>query len=451
MHDGAPSAWPRFACHILRNVWSQKPCGQKPAQLCRTLLLSDTISYSSEFKGQTFTDLNLEVESMPVVQHELLNVEQGIHDTRSRISNANNAASVSMQRLAGGLSDGVDVVTVNNGYLSLQLLPTRGMGVWKADADGMPVKWNSPVERPVHPTFVDQMRRGGIGWLDGFNELICRCGLGWHGAPGTDTIVDNNGKVVSEQFLPLHGRIANLPAHRVSATIDADHVSVTGVVDEGCLFGGRLRLESTLTTPVGSSIFQIIDVVTNLGGQPAEVEMLYHCNIGEPVLGEGSICHTAAIEVAPRNDRAAEGISMWNIFEGPTTGFAEQVYYTKAATDEAGQGIAVLTDAESKLAFCMRFDTSTLPFFVLWKNTQAAADGYVTGLEPGSSFPNPRNAERRGGRVINLAPGESVTFRLQFEIATERYRVRQLLDEVTSLQVATARTVHSSPKPEWTP
>ena len=351
----------------------------------------------------------------------------------------------------GGLSDGVDVVTLNNGRLSLQLLPTRGMGVWKGELDGVPLKWNSPVERPVNPAFVDQMRRGGIGWLDGFNELICRCGLGWHGAPGTDTIRDDQGNVISEQFLPLHGRIANIPAHRVAATLDAERISVTGIVDEGCLFGGRLRLESTLTTAVDSNSFQIVDVVTNLGGQPAEVEMLYHCNFGEPFLGEGSVCHTASTEVAPRNERAAEGMSMWNLFHGPTPGYAEQVYFTKAAVDTAGWGVAVLTDAESQRAIRVRFDTSTLPWFVLWKNTQATADGYVTGLEPGSSFPNPRNAERRGGRVLCLAPGASVTFRLDFEVALEKSRVRQIVDEVTALQVQTPRTVHQNLKPEWSP
>ncbi len=388
---------------------------------------------------------------MPVVQHDLLNVDEGIHDTRSRLSNARNGASVTMHRMTGGLSDGVDVVTVNNGRLSLQLLPTRGMGVWRGEVDCVPLKWNSPVERPVNPAYVDQMRRGGIGWLDGFNELICRCGLGWHGAPGTDTILDEDGKVVSEQFLPLHGRIANIPAHRVSASVDADKVTVTGWVDEGCLFGGRLRLEATLTTAIDSTEFEITDVITNLGAQPAEVEMLYHCNIGEPFLGEGSMCHTASHEVAPRNDRAAEGLSMWNLYQGPTPGFAEQVYYTRAATNESGEGIAMLCDADSTKAFVVRFDTSTLPWFILWKNTQAAEDGYVTGLEPGSSFPNPHGDERKGGRLITLAPGESVTFRLRFEVATERARVRRLLDAVTELQVATPRVVHESPKPEWTP
>ncbi len=383
------------------------------------------------------------------MQHELINVDTGIHDTTTRLPGRSAAWSASMRRLAGGLSDGVDVVTLDNGRLSLDILPTRGMGIWRGMIDGIPVKWDSPVERPVHPAFVDQMRRGGIGWLDGFNELVCRCGLGWHGAPGTDVIRDAAGNVVSEQFLPLHGRIANLPAHCVTVEERDDVVSVTGIVEEASLFGGKLRLESALATTVNSNRFEITDVVHNLGSRPAEVEILYHCNFGRPFLGAGSTLHTAASEVAPRDKRAAQGISMWNLFEGPTTGYAEQCYLAKAAADSSGWGMALLADAETEHAVCVRFDTSTMPWFVLWKNTQAEEDGYVAGLEPGSSFPNLRTVERREGRVIQLPPGQSVTFRLSIEVASNRREVRRLLDEVTELQVAHPRVVHSEPKAQW--
>ena len=383
------------------------------------------------------------------MQHDLINVDKGVHDTAIRLVGRNEAWKVSMRRLAGGVSDGVDVVTLDNGRLSLEILPTRGMGIWRGMIDGVSVKWDSPVERPVHPMFVDQLRRGGIGWLDGFNELVCRCGLGWHGAPGNDVVRDADGNTVSEQFLPLHGRIANLAAHRVTVEEHGDVIAIKGIVDEASLFGGRLRLESTLTTQVNSNRFEITDVVHNLGSQPAEVEILYHCNIGRPFLGEGSALHTAASEVAPYNDRAAEGISMWNLFEGPTTGFAEQCYLAKAAADSTGWGMALLADAETEYAVCVRFDTSTMPWFVLWKNTQAEADGYVAGLEPGSSFPNLRTVERREGRVILLPTGQSVTFRLSMEVASSHREVRRLLDEVTALQVALPQVVHSTPKAEW--
>lgn len=396
---------------------------------------------------------------MATVHHSLLNVDQLIHDTQTLLNSAAPGCShlrgdwsVRMQRLHGGLSDGLDVITVQNGRLQLQLLPSRGMGVWRGSVDGVPLQWKSPVERPVHPAFVDPLRRGGIGWLDGFNELICRCGLGWHGAPGTDVIHDENGNVVSEQFLPLHGRIANLPAHQVDVSLsDADggSIAVTAIVDEASMFGGRLRLQSTLTTALNSAEFHITDVVTNLGSSPAEVEMLYHCNIGEPFLGEGSVFHGAASEIAPRDQRAAEGINMWNVCAGPTPGYSEQVYFTRPAANAEGCGLAVLANAAEDLAFGVRFDTSTLPWFVLWKNTQPLQDGYVIGLEPASSFPNLRTIERKHGRVRQLPAGASVAFHLSFVAATQRDQVRQLLDEVTALQVATPRTVHNTPHPNW--
>ncbi|MFM7925433.1 MAG: DUF4432 family protein, partial [Planctomycetaceae bacterium] len=98
---------------------------------------------------------------------QLIDVDNGIHETQNRISAAAGAAFIGMTRLHGGMSDGVDVVTINNGRLQLKLLPTRGMGVWKGEIDGVPVQWNSPVQRPVHPNWVDPMRLGGIGWVDG--------------------------------------------------------------------------------------------------------------------------------------------------------------------------------------------------------------------------------------------------------------------------------------------
>ena len=41
------------------------------------------------------------------------------------------AGRIDKYTLRGGVSDGVDVVEVHNGRLSLALLPTRGLGLWK--------------------------------------------------------------------------------------------------------------------------------------------------------------------------------------------------------------------------------------------------------------------------------------------------------------------------------
>src|SRR5688572_15924870 len=89
--------------------------------------------------------------------------------------------SVSKRTLRGGLRDGVDLIEVHNGALSFAVLPTRGMGLWRGDYHGLALGWRAPVLGPVHPKFVDESGRNGLGWLDGFDELMVRCGLGWMG------------------------------------------------------------------------------------------------------------------------------------------------------------------------------------------------------------------------------------------------------------------------------
>ena len=386
----------------------------------------------------------------------LIDTNNQIHDTNTVIDAQSKGVrgdaqwSIRMTRLLGGLSDGVDVIWLDNGCTKLAILPTRGMGIWKGSVVDVPLEWNSPVEQPVNPAFVDQMRRGGIGWLDGFNEIVCRCGLSWHGAPGTDVIKDDGGNVISEQFLPLHGRIANLPAHKVTVEVsDEGEIKVVGVVDEASMFGGKLRLTATLTTHIGSNTFEISDTVQNLGSADAEVEMLYHCNFGRPFLEKGSQLHLAAEEVAPRDPRAAEDVDTWTSYREPIPGYAEQCYFAKPVTGEDNRALAVLADSASTNALALRFDTQTLPWFTLWKNTQAEEDGYCTGLEPGSSFPNLKTFEREQGRVLSLGSQETVTFDFAVSVATDAESTAALVDEVKQLQGEKELKLHAQPHPEW--
>ena len=85
--------------------------------------------------------------------------------------------SVRKRTLRGGLRDGVDVVEVAAGACRLTLIPTRGMGIWRAWIGDVPIGWQSPIHGPVHPRCVPLSDPGGLGWLDGFDELLVRCGL----------------------------------------------------------------------------------------------------------------------------------------------------------------------------------------------------------------------------------------------------------------------------------
>ena len=78
----------------------------------------------------------------------------------------------------------MDLIQVSNGPLEFSIVPTRGMNIWKGSHLGHRLGWDSPVaDGPVNPAFVNLSGLGGLGWLDGFDELLARCGLVWSGAP----------------------------------------------------------------------------------------------------------------------------------------------------------------------------------------------------------------------------------------------------------------------------
>ena len=196
--------------------------------------------------------------------------------------------SISKRTLQGGPSAGIDVVTLNNGILSIDVMPTRGMGFWKGTYRGKPLGWKSPVRFPVHPSLVSLDSQRGSGWLTGFNEWMCRCGLKSIG-PATNALSEEGGVKSTEHSSTLHGRIANIPAHFVSTmvdTADGGRVSVRGIADESALFGPALRLDTSLHMTAGSNTFEVDDSVTNCSDVPSEMQIMYHINFGPPLLGE---------------------------------------------------------------------------------------------------------------------------------------------------------------------
>jgi hypothetical protein len=356
--------------------------------------------------------------------------------------------SIRKRTLHGGLRDGIDLIEVHNGALSFSVLPTRGMGLWHGDYHGLSLGWRAPVEGPVHPKYVNLADRGGLGWLAGFDELLCRCGLSSSGPPGEDVWTDAAGKT-QRQHLTLHGRIANLPAQAVEVSVSLDppyELSVTGEVEEAALFFPQLHLATTYTTVPGSNRLVIFDRVINRGARPAEMELLYHVNLGPPFLEAGSRVLAPIRQVAPLTQRAAEGVDTFDTYGAPTAGFAEQVYVYELLSDNRGQTLALLTTAAADKAVCLRFPTSVLPCFTVWKNTMALEEGYVTGLEPATNYPNFRGFERKQGRVRSLAPGASWSARWSIEVADNPQAVVALLTEVATLQAHAKAVVHRTPQ-----
>jgi hypothetical protein len=361
--------------------------------------------------------------------------------------------SIRKRTLHGGLRDGIDLIEVDNGALAFAILPTRGMGIWRGHYRGCHLGWKAPLSGPVHPKFVNVSERGGLGWLAGFDEWVVRCGLASNGPPGEDIYTDRQGRG-RRDVLQLHGRIANHPAHYVEVRVGLDppfELSVVGEVEEAGLFAPRLHLTASVTTIPGSNRFVFHDRIENRGAEPVEMQILYHCNFGPPFLEAGSRVVAPIREVSPINKRAAEGIDTLETYAGPAAGFAEQVYCYDLLGDAGGRTLALLYNHAADKGVAVRFNRRELPCFTVWKNTAAMEDGYVTGLEPATNFPNFKTFERQQGRVPVLPPGGHWESHWSIEVHDNSAGVAGVLQEIVSLQSQTKALVHRTPQARFSP
>ncbi len=343
--------------------------------------------------------------------------------------------SVRKSVLHGGRQEGVEVVEVDNGKLRFTVVPTRGMSVYQVVMGELRLGWDSPVKGLVHPKYINLDTRQGLGWLEGFNEWMVRCGLEFFGAPGTDEFIDNTGKK-STMDLTLHGKIGNTPASAVEVIVERQapyRIAVRGRVEEAALHGPKLELWTEISTTPGASTFQISDKLTNRSAVEQEFGILYHSNYGSPLMEEGAKFFGPARQVTPINEHAAQDVSDYHVYRAPQAGFAERVYCLRLWADENDRTMVMLRNTAADMAVSMAFSNKELPFFTLWKNPVAGEDGYVTGLEPGTGFPRNRAIERQFGRVPKLGPHQSRSFTIDFALHVGKEEVHAAGDQIARI------------------
>jgi Domain of unknown function (DUF4432) len=246
--------------------------------------------------------------------------------------------------------------------------------------------------------------------------------------------------------------MANLPAHYVEVRVSLDpphELTVVGQVEEGALFFPHLYLTSTYTTVPGSNRLVIHDVVENRAAEAAEMQILYHCNVGPPFLEAGSRIVAPIRELAPLTPRAAESIATYDTYPGPTAGFTEQVYCYDLLSDASGRTLALLYNSAADRGLALRWNRNELPCFTVWRNTAAAEDGYVTGLEPATNYPNFKSFERQQGRVRVLPPGGRWESSWSIEVFDTAAGVAKMLAEVVALQAQARPVIHATPQPAF--
>ncbi|MGE7958103.1 aldose 1-epimerase family protein [Pseudomonas sp. NPDC089530] len=335
--------------------------------------------------------------------------------------------SVSLRTLHGGRQEGVSIVDIDNGAMKLSVVPTRGMNVLQASVGDVRLGWDSPVKEVVNPAFIELNGRGGLGWLEGFNELVTRCGYEWVGHPGLD-----NG-----ELLTLHGRAANIPASKVTLHIDEQPpyaISLRGELKEQAFKKVDFSVATELVTEPGSTAFALNDTLTNNGDYPKEYQALYHSNFSTPFLEAGAKFAAAVQQVSPFNDKAKADLATWQTYRAPTRDYDETVYNLVPYADANGDTLTALHNKAGNLGVAVGFNTRQLPVFSLWKNTDTQDQGYVTGLEPGTSFSYNRRYQRPLNRVPTIGAKEQRQFQIRYSLLADKAAVDKTLAAIRQIQ-----------------
>jgi len=313
------------------------------------------------------------------------------------------------------LPNGMRVLDAHNSSgLTFTLLPDRGMDIFSASYNGMPLTWVNQ-GAPFPPD-------GGQEWLRQFNGgLLTTCGLTHVGPPETDN--------KTGEKRDLHGEYTRLRAYDISirsgwtysqfpkSTALADkfeskyEMKLTAQLAQSKLHGEQLSVNRRYNWKLGEPRINIVDFVTNNSDQPIPLMVLYHFNMGFPIVRSGTELVVSG-DVYSRDETARQGVTTWHLYDEARSGYAEQVFFHHVRNDPAGRAHAALINDDIGLKFSWK--TDTLPYLTQWKNTRK--NSYINGIEPGNCVPEGQNKARETGRLTMIEPDETVTFSLTVEV-----------------------------------
>lgn len=235
----------------------------------------------------------------------------------------------------------------------------------------------------------------GTGFLKSFTAgFFTTCGLTAVGSPCTD----------EGEELPLHGTVSNTPAQLCGIDETEEGIIIRLKISDESLFGRKLVMERSYIVSYRENTFEVSDTVTNRGDETSPYMILYHCNMGYPLLTENSILMIPNKEITPRNEHAAKYTDSALIPEKPQAGYEERCYYYDVSEND-GNAQAGIYNPDIEKGIIMQYNKDELPCFTEWK--LMGKRDYVLGLEPGNCTPDGRDVLRKNRTLKFLSVGES--------------------------------------------
>jgi hypothetical protein len=323
------------------------------------------------------------------------------HDVRERVGALAQVARVDSFIEAEGAARGSRRLRiVNGGGLEIELHPDRALDIGQVTVEGVPIAWISPTGISSPESYEPE----GQGWLRSFGGgLLATCGLDTFGPPSEDA-----GRTFGQ-----HGRIGAQKATITRCEATPERIVVEATIRQAAVFGENFVLRRRISTEVGSDTVRLDDVITNESFSDEPHMILYHMNLGWPLVDERSVIDVPSIAVTPRDADAQGGLHVRSQLGAPVPGYREQVYLH--TLDAGVRPVVTVTNPVRGIQFTLTFSGEQLPYLYQWK--MVGQGNYVLGVEPSNS-PNVfgRAAARAAGELPILRAGESVEYGLEFRV-----------------------------------
>ncbi len=308
------------------------------------------------------------------------------------VGNSLQISGVEEFRIVGGKGDGMRLLTVRNGKgIEFTVSVDRCADISRLSFNGCNYGYFSPTGY-VAPSYYDDKENGFIkSFTAGF---LTTCGLNSVGTPCED----------EGQKFPLHGNISNTPAEHIYWTEDENEINIHADIHSSVMFGDKLLQKRNICCSKLENKIEIKDTIKNLGDKKTACMILYHINIGYPLLSEKSILNIPSKNVLPRNAHAQSDIDKWNEILPPQKNWEEQCYYHSFDKN----GYASIYNPEINKGLEISFDATKLNSFVEWK--MMGYKDYVLGLEPGNCHPDGRDKMRNQGKLVFIDSEEAITY-----------------------------------------
>jgi hypothetical protein len=323
-----------------------------------------------------------------------------------------------------GHGRGIRFLDVRTGAgFQFAILIDRGMDVGFCEFNGASLAWLPPKLFPG-PWYFES---SDLSWVRvGLGGLFNTAGLVTIGDPQTvDTEYYGFHARPTDRY-GTHDRIALTPASRVTygERWEGDRCILwaEGTVREEIPYGENLSLTRRYEAEVGGTAFSIRDTVTNDGFYPTPHQLLYHFNIGYPVVDDGAELLASVTGVVPGSmfeEGAAAHTETYRTFTAPQAGFRSEGYVIPMAADAQGKVGVGLVNRGFKgyaggLGVYLRYDAKQLPTYIEWRMMGEGL--YAVGMEPATNPFLPVPELEEAGFPIMLQPGETRVYDLEFGV-----------------------------------